>query len=85
MAASSRSLLDDADFLAALDRIDDPAAVDAARADEPHWVCDGPAGGTGGRARGRTALQVLGFTLMMGLGAAGAALVFQDRLAQLLR
>jgi hypothetical protein len=84
MAASARSLMDDVDFVAALDDLEIPAdsAADAER--EPHWIYEytPPLPRVSG---GQLALSVLGFTLMMGLGAAGAALVFHERLALLLR
>ena len=85
--ATSRSLLDDADFVAALEEMDIAEESSATRENGPHWICEPgpllPAPPT--EARGRIVLGVLGFTLMMGLGAAGAVVVFQDRIVQLLR
>ena len=82
--ARSLSLLDDAAFVAALDESDVPALFKPMPPGEPHWIYnDRPAPQS--VERGQT-IRVVGFELlMMGLGAAGAALVFQDRLGLLLR
>jgi hypothetical protein len=59
-------------------------------AEEAHWALDGEpnsdeSAGANPRWRGDVAFVVVGFALMMAIGAAGAALVFHDRLALLLR
>ena len=71
-------------FVAALDESDVPALFKPMPPGEPHWIYnDRPAPQS--VERGQT-IRVVGFELlMMGLGAAGAALVFQDRLGLLLR
>jgi hypothetical protein len=89
MAESARSLLDDAGFVAALNEVEIPDTITLdAKAEtrrEPQWIFDGAVPAAAAASpRGQIALGVLGFTLMMGLGAAGAAFVFHDRLAQIL-
>jgi hypothetical protein len=90
------SLLDDPWFLDELDRIDLPMCSPAVEADAPMdgdrtdenppqiWFTPDVAPERGDGSAGRILLSLAGFLLMMGLGAASAALVFSDRVAALL-
>ena len=82
---NSPSLLDDLGFLKALDEFDVPLLVTPMPAGEPHWVYDPPPPPPPSLQLAQLALGVIGVGLMMGLGAACAALVFQDQVAQILR
>ena len=99
-AVRCASLLDDPFFLAELDRVDLPTHVPAwdpgyavdFEVEEPAAtpvrhsnVPDAPPVRDGWGAAGRILLGLAGFLLMMGVGAASAALVFSDRLALILR
>ena len=83
------SLLDDPWFLDELDRIDLPVRRPLVEADDENppqiWFTPDVAPDRGEGAAGRIVLGLAGFLLMMGLGAASAALVFSDRLALILR
>ena len=84
----ARQSADDAAFLAALDQFDGGAGPGPtlSRALPPLDARPfPPAEPMPAGDRGWIALGVVGFLLMMGLGAASAALVFQDRVALLLR
>ena len=83
--ARSLSLLDDAAFVAALDESDVPALFKPMPPGEPRWIYDErPAPPS--VAPQRAVVHFVGFELLMlGLGAAGAVLVFLDRLAMILR
>jgi len=82
--ARSLSLLDDAGFLAELDRSDVPALFKPMPTGEPHWIYE-PDGGPPPLTRWLVALRVAFFTVLAGLGATIAALLFQEQVELLLR
>jgi len=83
--ARSQLIADDAEFLTMLDELNGAVGVDPHFHFESSPLDTQPARPPASVGRGWMALNVVGFLLMAGLGAAGAALVFQDRLALLLR
>ncbi|OLC83191.1 MAG: hypothetical protein AUJ01_09480 [Acidobacteria bacterium 13_1_40CM_3_65_5] len=97
-AGSHVSLMDDGEFRAELERFEPqpiknrriPPANESHDVDSVMWPVrprfeepDAPPAAKS--STGRIALGVAGFLLMMCLGGAAAALVFHDRVAQLLR
>ncbi len=83
--AQRRLRLDDDDFLAALDEFDAGAGLDATVCRNLTQTGATPIARRRSRHVGRIAIAVAGFLLMAGLGAFSAAIVFQDRVALLLR
>jgi hypothetical protein len=84
MASTPKHCLDDPAFLRQLEQIE-PVIPVAKPPDDPVrevvWFVDNPFV----KKSNQTVLKLAGFLIMMGVGAVAAALVFHDRVAQLLR
>lgn len=83
--AKRTSLLDDMAFREAMDQFDVPTLFRPLPAGQPHWIYERPVVRSHPIATACHALQTVVISLVVGLGAIGAALYVQDCLLDLMR